>query len=405
MKLNPLLSAALAGACGIASSAAHADATSWDPSWAFSGFGTVGYVQTNTDLGLFAGPGQSGGASKDGTLGVDSKIGGQINAKANNVFSATVQAISERNGSGNFKPAIEWAFLKAQITSDLSVRLGRIGAPLFMVSDFRDIGYSNIWVRTPIDVYGQVPYSHFDGGDAIYQHTLGSTTLTGQVFYGKTDTVSEGTPIHVKHQAGINVTAEFDNGITLRAGRVQGKLSADSSSLDQLVGILDQTPFASVGDEAAVNGKDASFTGVGIGYDQGNWVASAEYTKRKTSSYISSTTGWAATLGYRIDKFTPYAVISQLKVDSSNIDNTIPTSVPQLAPLAAAIDGLIANQYDNEKTDSIGVRWDAWKNIDVKAQYDHIKPGANGARGLFNRVEPGFGAAVSVYSIAVDFVF
>jgi len=404
MKLNPLLSAALAGACGLASSAAHADATSWDPSWAFSGFGTVGYVETSTDAGLFAGPGQTGGASKEGTLGVDSKLGAQVNAKANNVFSGTVQVLSERNGNGNFKPAIEWGFVKAQVTSGLSVRAGRIGAPLFMVSDFRDIGYSNIWLRTPPDVYGQVSFSHFDGADAIYQDTVGPATLTGQVIYGNTNTVANGTPIHVKHQAGVNLTAEFDNGITLRVGRVQGKLSADSTSLDQLVGILSQTPFAAVGDEVSLDNKDASFTGVGIAYDQGNWVANLEYTKRKTSSYIASTTGWEATLGYRIDKFTPYAVVSQLKVDSSNVNNTIPTSVPQLAPLAAAVDGLIADQNLAEKTDSIGLRWDAWKNIDIKAQYDRIEP-ASGAKGLFNRVTTTLPSSVSVYSIAVDFVF
>ena len=95
--------------------------------------------------------------------------------------------ISQRNGNGNFKPAIEWAFVKAQVTPGLSLRAGRIGAPLFAVSDFRSIGYSNLWLRTPIDVYGQVPFSHFDGADAIYQDTIGSTTLTGQVFDGNTD--------------------------------------------------------------------------------------------------------------------------------------------------------------------------------------------------------------------------
>ena len=403
MKLNTIL-AALAGACGLASSAAHADAFSWDPSWAFSGFGTVGYVQTNTDAGLYAGPGQSGGAGKDGTFGVDSKIGGQINAKANNVFSATVQVISERDGDGNFKPSVDWAFVKAQVTPGLSLRAGRIGAPLFAVSDFRNIGYSNLWLRTPVDVYGQVAFSHFDGGDAIYQDTIGSTTVTGQVYYGRTNSVSDGTPIHVKQETGVNVTVEFDDGITLRAGRVQGKLTADSASLDQLVAILSATPFAAVGQEVSVQSKDASFTGFGIGYDHDNWVASAEYTKRKTSSYVSSTTGWNATLGYRVGKFTPYASVSQIKVDNSNVNNTIPASVPQLAPLAAAVNGLIANQNLAQKTDSVGLRWDAYKNIDVKVQYDRIKPGA-GAKGLFNRVTSPLPSSVSVYSVAVDFLF
>ena len=400
MKLNPLLAAGLAAACGLA----HADATSWDPSASLSGFGTIGYVETDTNAGLFAGPGQEGGASKEGTFGVDSKLGAQINAKANSVFSATVQAISQRNGNGNFKPAVEWAFVKAQITPGLSVRGGRIGAPLFMVSDFRSIGYSNLWLRTPPDVYGQVAFAHFDGGDAIYQDTLGSATVTGQVYYGHTNSVSDGTPIHVKKETGVNLTVELDNGLTFRAGRVQGKLTADSAALTQLVGILAQTPFAAVGQQASVDSKDASFTGVGVGYDQGNWIANLEYTKRKTSSYVSSTTGWAATLGYRVGKFTPYGVVSQLKVDSSNVDNTIPTSIPQLAPLAAAINGLIANQNLAEKTDSIGLRWDAWKNVDVKAQYDHIEV-TSGARGLFNRVTGTMPSTVNVYSVAVDFVF
>ena len=126
MKLNPILIAALAGTCGLASSAAHADATSWDPSWAFSGFGTIGYVKTNSDQADFVSPGQAAGASKEGSFNPDSKIGGQINAKANSVFSGTVQALSKYygDGDGNWRPTVEWAFLKAQVTPELAIRVG-----------------------------------------------------------------------------------------------------------------------------------------------------------------------------------------------------------------------------------------------------------------------------------------
>ena len=405
MKLNPILIAALAGTCGLASSAAHADATSWDPSWAFSGFGTIGYVKTNSDQADFVSPGQAAGASKEGSFNPDSKIGGQINAKANSVFSGTVQAMSKYygDGDGNWRPTVEWAFLKAQVTPELAIRVGRIGLPFYMVSDYINVDYSNLWLRPPMDVYGQVSFSHFDGADAIYQTSVGSTTLTGQVFAGQT-TVNGATIIHSRHQVGLNLTAEFDNGITLRLGRAQAKITADSPSLDGLTTLLTQVGFGAVGDEINVTNKAASFTGAGISYDHENFVGSIEYTKRKTASYISSTTGWAATGGYRIGKFTPYAVISQLKVDSTNVNNTLPASVPQLAPLAAAVDGLVAGQNIAQKTDSIGLRWDAWKNVAVKAQYDHVKP--DGGPGLFAKVQPGFGtSAVDVYSVAVDFVF
>ena len=403
MTLTPLKLASLAAFCGLAAGAAHAGATSWDPAFAFSGFGTLGYVQTNTDTALYAGPGQAGGASKDGTAGVDSKIGGQVNLKANNVFSATVQALSQRNGEGNFKPAIEWAFAKAQVTPDLGVRVGRIGAPLFMVSDFRSIGYSNLWVRTPLEVYGQVPYSHFDGADAIYQTTLGSTTLTTQLFGGKSDDVASTIHVHIRKQLGLNVTAEFENGLTLRAGTAHGKLTVDNTTVLPLLAGLRQATFTGVADQIEATDKDAWFSGIGLGWDHENWVANLEYTKRKTASYVSSTTGWEATLGYRVGKFTPYAVVSQLKVDSSNVDNIVPTTVPQLAPLAGFVNQLLARQDLAQKTGAAGVRWDVWKNIALKAQYDRVKPA--GTVGLFNRVTGTLPGAVSVYSVAADFVF
>ena len=210
--------------------------------------------------------------------------------------------------------------------------------------------------------------------------------------------------MHVLKQRGVNVTAEFEDGITLRFGRVQGQLAADSPTLAHLVTLLRSTPYAPVGDEISAEPKGASFTGVGLGYDRGNWVGSAEYTKRKLHTYAASTTGWAATLGYRIGKFTPYGTVSRLRRDSSNVDDTIPTGVPQLAPLRAAVEGLVANSNISQKTQALGLRWDAWKNIDVKAQVDHITPDS-GARGLFNNPKPGFGGAVNVYTVAVDFVF
>jgi hypothetical protein len=402
MKLNPIQIAVLAGACTLATSAAHADALSWDPSATFSGFGTLGYVATNTYEALFANPGQAGGVGKSGGFGPDSKLGGQVNAKANNVFSATVQAVAQRNPKGEFRPGIEWAFIKAQVTPELAFRAGRIGLPFYMVSDYINVNYSTLWLRPPQDVYGQVGFSHFDGGDAIYQTTIGGATVTGQAFYGST-TVHQSVDVHSRHQMGVNFTAEFDNGITLRLGRAQAKITANSPSLDGLLTTLDAVGFPVVADQLSVDNKSASFTGAGISLDHDNWVGSIEYTKRKTASYIASTTGWAITGGYRLGKFTPYAVVSKLTVDSYNVDNTIPAVGP-LIPLKMGVDGLLASQNIAQQTDSIGLRWDAWKNVAVKAQYDHVKP--DGGPGLFTRVNPGFGnTAVSVYSVSVDFVF
>ena len=54
-------------------------------------------------------------------------------------------------------------------------------------------------------------------------------------------------------------------------------------------------------------------------------------------------------------------------------------------------------------SDAIGVRWDFYKSMALKAQVDRIKP-KDGAGALIN-VQPGFKGPVKVYAVALDFVF
>jgi len=378
-----------------------------DSAFSFSGFATLGLVSTNTDAAQYAIAGQPRGADKSVSGEVDSKIGVQLTAKANKMFSGTVQVLSKQNGDGNFRPEFEWAYAKAQVLPSLAFRVGRMGGPFFAVSDFRDVGYANTWLRPPADVYGQVSLSHFDGVDGSYQTSIGSASVTAQLFGGKAKANYTGTEIKYEDMVGLNASVELDGGITLRLGHVQGKLTVGSSALAGLVTVLRSTPFASVGNEMDPTKKKATFSGVGAAYDSGNLILNAEYTMRRTESYVSDTDGWYGTVGYRVQKFTPYLTLSQVKLKDGNVNNTIPAGVPSLAALKGGVDGILAGQKLNQKTTALGMRWDAYRNVALKAQYERIKPNGNG---LFVKVQPGSGfgsngMSVDVYSIAVDTVF
>ncbi|MET0211345.1 MAG: porin [Burkholderiaceae bacterium] len=381
-----------------------AQAQSNDSMFSFSGFGTVGVVGTSKDGAEYVIPGQMRGADKDWSGEVDSKLGLQGTAKFNAIFSGTVQVLTKQNGKGNWAPEIEWAFAKYQATPGLSFRAGRMGAPFFAVSDFRDVGYANTWLRPPIDVYGQVTFSHFDGADVNWTTTIAGKTVTLQALGGASESHVRNIKLKLKDQVGFNATAELADGLTVRVGHMMGKVTVEQPSVNALVGVLRQTPFAAVGNELIADGKDATFSGIGLNYDEGQWIAAVEYTKRKTDSFVPDTTGWYATLGYRVGKFTPYGTVSQLKTDSSNVNNTIPgTVVVAGLPLRALVDRVTTTQSTPQKTVGLGVRWDAWRNVAVKAQYDSIK--TTGA-GQFTQVQPGFNnERVGVYSVAVDFVF
>jgi hypothetical protein len=401
MKLSPrqrVLPALLA--CLFCAGAQAADEANM---FSLSGFATLGVTKTDTDDAHYVISGQPRGATKDGSGDVDSKLGVQLGAKFNPMFSGTVQLLSKQNGNGNFNPEVEWAFLKAQVVPSVSVRLGRMGGPFFAVSDFREVGFANTTLRPPQDVYGQVPVSHFDGADVNYQTSTGLGTVTAQLFGGKASSVVEHIGVDLKKLVGFNVTLETDNGLSLRLGHVTGKLTVKSATLGTLVATLRATPFASVGNEIDATDKTASFSGIGATWDQGDWLLNAEYTQRRTNAYIPDTNGWYVTAGRRIGSWTPYATVSQVSTVSSNVNNTVVAANAQLAVLKGTVDAVVAGQYLSQKTVAIGTRWDFARNFALKAQLDHIRHTGDG---YFYRVQPSFGnQTVNVLSIAVDTVF
>lgn len=377
------------------------------PTMNVTGFGTVGVSRTNRDDAEFGVPGQPSGATRSASAKPDTKLGVQLASRFSDTFSATAQVLTKYNADGNWNPRTEWLFGKAQLTPTISVRLGRIGAPTFAVSDFREVNYANTWTRPPLDVYGQFPISHFDGADVIGQWSVADSTVSAQVFAGKASASWDREPIDLSRLRGFNLTAELEGGWTLRLGHAMSKLSLQTAGLPELLQILNATPFTDVARQLDANGRNASFSGAGIGYDNGSLLASAEYTRRRAETgIVADTTGWYGSIGYRLGKFTPYLVASRLKVDSSNLVNTIPKGVdPDLTALSSAVDSIAAATANGQRTQALGVRWDAVRNVAVKLQYERIR--TVGGIGQLIAPQPGFGdgARIGVLTLSADFVF
>lgn len=415
----------LALAALLTSLSAHADFTSDDGRARLSGFGTVGAARTNSDDALFNYPGQGGGVDKQIGMEPDTKIGIQGSYKFTDSISGTAQILTKYRPSGQYQPEFEWAFAKWQATPGLSIRAGRMGAPFFMISDFRDVGYANTAIRPPLEVYGQVPFSSVDGGDISYQTNLGGATVNG-TFWGGTlrteyasalrgtsqgvTTEAQPVEIRLKKAIGLNLQADFDGGYSLRLGHTQARLTANSSSIDAVISAASGFGLGAVAADALLlQDAKASFTGVGASLDRDNIVLSAEFTKRRIAKGpFADTTGWYVLGGYRFGKLLPYVVFSKLKIDDIN------SSAPEtLGPLRPTVLALQSGQYQAQRTTAVGLRWDALRNMDVKVQFDHIKKPAN-SNGLFLVENPtaaadqafqGAKKNVNVISLAVDFVF
>jgi hypothetical protein len=386
-----------------------------------SGFGTGALTWTNTDKAEFGRPNQAGGATKDVTTGVDSNFGVQADYAVNSWLSVTGQGLVRKDAQDDFGAELAWAFAKAKVSDDVSFRVGRMGVPAFMISDYRNVGYANTMLRPPAEMYSQMLFNTVDGADVTWQHSVGDTTFTAQLAYGKNKTdLVDGLSMEAHGMSALNLVAEHGP-LTVRFGRVDGKITLNgSTSMTTLLNSLNMVAAgyhipqaAQLASDIDVRDKKASFTSIGATLDWNDILVQSEYAKRKTASWVNDTTSWYVMGGYRIGKFLPYYSHARLSIDGT-VHNGMPAACPAGYPAActptlAALSGIVAAlpytgvSQGEQQTDSIGMRWDFYRSLALKVQFDHVRP--NQAAGLLINPQPGFRGPVNVGAVAVDFVF
>jgi hypothetical protein len=372
------------------------------PTVTISGFGTAALTATDTDEAEYARPNQASGVGKRPRTGVDSNFGVQGTARLNENFSVTLQGLARKSDEDYYGAELAWAFVKYKLNDEWSFRLGRMGLPVYMISDFRNVGYANTMIRPSSEVYRQVTLDNFNGADVVYQRSFGDTTMTAQFGVGNAKSESPGdSHIEYKPVTALHIVAERGP-VTLRFGRVDASFSViDSATLSGLVAGFRSAGLTQAADDFSVNEADGSFTSLGATVDYNNFLLQTEYAVRKTDSRsVPGTTSYYAMLGYRYGKLTPYYYYGNIKQDDARTYDGLPGTGP-LAALTAGANALA--KAGLQSTNAVGVRWDFHKSAALKVQIDRVKP-RDGA-GAFLHPVPGFKGPVNVYAAGIDFVF
>ncbi len=161
-------------------------------------------------------------------LQVDSTISEKL------AMSMQIRAASSEDGVG-----LEWGYLEYAFEPDLKLRAGRLRAPGFMLSEFLDVGYAYPWVQVPYEVYGWLPFSHYEGMDLRYWTSIGGvdfrlnpyagTTTDQQLVMGKLEFTGQSSEF-----AGLDVQATYDI-FTARAGYAKYRFKLKDSVLDAFI--------------------------------------------------------------------------------------------------------------------------------------------------------------------------
>lgn len=408
-KLAPVALAALT----LLAAGARADEPA-GPMFSFSGFGTLGLVRSsekNADFVSSSLKPNGAGFTRNWSADVDSRVAAQVTANFTPKLSGVLQVIAEQNYDNSYRPHVEWANIRYQLTPDFSVRAGRAVLPTFLLSDTRQVAYTYPWVRPPSEVYQLVPLSSSDGVEASYRAHLGELVNTVQVNLGQSGArlVGGSDEVTARNAWAITNTAEYGP-LLLRI--TYQKAILNLSSVDALFGGFRQfgPQGIAIANQYDPNGKPLSFIGLGASYDPGKWFVTSEWARNESSSFLGKRTSWYASGGYRLGEFTPYVIYARARASKvSDPGLAVAGLPPALAGAATALNGGLNAAFGQnavQSTASIGARWDFAKSAALKLQFDHTRLGA-GSSGVLNNMQPGFqpGGKVNVFSASVDFVF
>jgi hypothetical protein len=386
------------------------------PMVSFRGFGTLGVVHSSEDRADFTGAifkARGAGFNGSWSTDVDSLIGAQLTAAPMPKLSAVLQVISEQDYANSWRPHVEWANLKYDVTPEWSIRVGRTLLPILMVADTAKVGFAFPWARPPIELYGLDPVTSSDGIDVSWRTTLDGGTNTLQATAGRWDSkYPSPNGISTSQTRGlVSLVDTYERGyLTLRVQYGRARIS-----VPELVPLFEG--FRQFGPEGAAiasryNATDmlVQFSGVGASYDPGKWFAMGEWNQFLGQSFLGRKSGWYVSGGVRLGKFTPYATFARATADNLHDPGLdVSTLPPELAEAAIGLNaGLNAtlSQKSVQHTVSLGARWDFAHNAALKVQFDRSRIGA-GSTGTLENIQPDrpLGGKFNLFSASLNFVF
>ncbi len=351
----------------------NAAAVSDQTMFEFGGYGTLGatHASLNSADYVLDAPMPTGtGRSSYWSPSDNSKIAAHVNATFTPSVTAIFQLISEYNSSGNYRPEVEWANVKYAINPSFYVRVGRFALPTFLDSENNDVGYSYTWVHPPVDLYQQMPIAGVDGVNAAYRFALGEAENTVKAILGKNNSETALGSITSRNMWGVFDSLEYGQA-TFHLGYQKRNSLTQSDMVGTTGGWVESSDLSA-----------------GVNYDPGKWFFKSEWLQDR-SMYMAD--AMYVSVGYRVNKFTPYLTHSQSSAASPYQNG--------------AFDPQVANR--SQKVNSVGVRWDFMRNLDFKMQYDYVTLGDNSNGYLVNVLNNAdlSGKSFHVISAVVDFVF
>jgi len=282
----------------------------------------------------------------------DSLMGLQISSSVSDNFSATLQLIG-RYDNDVARMEVEWAYITYSIER-LQVQVGRYRPAIYMYANTQNVAHSYLWTRLPMEVYSTVPISYLDGINLIYHYEFkNEITFGAKAFYGNRKSIQ--TSLGVTYKTIYDDT--YGTELTLSNDYINLRMAYAHTTLSTIFG----TAVVDDIDGLKMDNNKADFYSLGFSIDYRDVVFIGEIVRRELEPSVAEERmdSYYVTLGYHIDKFTPYISYASLKAKFANKNN------PQFKPFKG--------EENNQQSITTGARYDINPSTALKAEWMQTK--------------------------------
>ncbi len=317
----------------------------------------------------------------------DSKFGLQMTADVADNMQAVAQILAAGSDE-NFDLDIEWAYVDWRLNDVMSLRAGKVKEPVFLISDYIEVGYAYPWIRPPQEVYRNNPITTINGMEALFQTNVSNMSLIFQPYVGTNTEAVPGTNGAIQFDASNFYGAALQ--LASRAFTLQMSLLQTDVATTNLSGNTDFDSFTQQG--------EAQLISTGLSWDVNNFVGYTEYVTRDISeaqmeAIFPDQDAWYVTLGYRMGNFLPHITVAN----------------SEATPVTGGSRGVTQDSV------TLGVRYEINNSATFKFEVQSITPDiAAGSGGLFGQNADGSpavpadfvdGDSATMISAAVDIIF
>lgn len=395
----------LLAALALVASGGISAADVFDGSVTLRGFGTLGLTHNSSSgAGYIRDITQPDGPAGTWSSHVDTRLGLQLDWRVNDRLTAVVQGLSRYNYEGRYEPELSWAFLRYSPDPAVQLRLGRIGLDTYMLADSRDVGYSYLWTRPPVDYYGNRHLAYIDGGDVTLIRPVGQGLLWSKLYAGVADekvpsAFGDGAVFDASGSKvlGGHVNYDWDRWrVRLGMTRTEHRLEGTDEYMQGIEQFEQSCAFIPGCDpafpeyiRAMLAPANIYITSLGVAYDRGPLQVQAMLSHLDRPGDETDVDAAFISVGYRISSITPYAVLSGSRTDGFAYRD-----------IGVDIDG---EGGLTQQTFSVGARYDLANNLALKTQLDYLNVDQGGL--LARNMKPDWDGNATIFSINLDFIF